>query len=76
MTVKKQPEPSDRELCEFANDWFRQFLKHLEIFMAETGKSLRSDSDLAELRLAAMRAVKMSLREPGGVSVSENRATV
>lgn len=65
MTVEKQPESSDRELSESANDWFRQFLKHLEIFMAETGRVLRPDSGSAELRLAAMRAVKLTLLESG-----------
>ena len=65
MIVKKQPESSAGELCESANDWFRQFLKHLEIYMAETGQTLRSDSDSAELRLAAVRAVKLTLRDSG-----------
>lgn len=65
MTVKKQPESSAGELPESANDWFRQFLKHLEIFMAHTGQALRSDSDLAEFRLAALRAVKLTLRDSG-----------
>ena len=65
MTVKKQPESSAGELYESANDWFRQFLKHLEIFMAETGQALRSDSDSADLRLAALRAVKLTLRDSG-----------
>ena len=65
MTIKKQPESSTGELCEPANDWFRQFLKHLEIYMAETGQALRSDSDSAELRLAALRAVKLTLRDSG-----------
>ncbi|MFO1041160.1 MAG: hypothetical protein U0941_05195 [Planctomycetaceae bacterium] len=67
MTVKKQPESSVRELYESANDWFRQFLKRLEINMADTGQALRSDSDLAEFRLAAMRAVKLTLRDSGAL---------
>ena len=65
MTVKKQPESRDRELCEAANDWFRTFLKHLEIHMAETGQALRSDSESTELRLAALLAVVLTLRESG-----------
>lgn len=65
MTVKKQPEASAGELSETANDWFRVFLKHLEIYMAETGKALRPDADSAELRLAAMRAVKLTLQDSG-----------
>lgn len=35
--------------------------------MAETGQALRSDSDTAELRLAALRAVKLTLRDSGAV---------
>jgi hypothetical protein len=65
MTVKKQPEASGGELCESANDWFRQFLKHLEIFMTETGQALRPDSESAEFFLAAMRAVKLTLEDSG-----------
>jgi hypothetical protein len=65
MTIQRQPESSAGELYESANDWFRQFLKHLEIFMADTGQALRSDSDMAELRLAALRAVKLTLRDSG-----------
>jgi hypothetical protein len=65
MTVKKQPEHIAGELCESANDWFRQFLKHVEIFMVETGQALNPDSELAELRLAAMRTVKLALRDSG-----------
>ena len=65
MTLKKQPESNAGELCESANTWFRQFLKHLELFMAETGQALHSDSDPAELRLAALRAVKLTLRDSG-----------
>lgn len=65
MTVKKQPEAGAGQLCESANDWFRQFLMQLEIDMAETGQSLRPDSELAEFCLAAMRAVKLTLRNSG-----------
>lgn len=65
MTVKKQPETSGGELCESANDWFRQFLKHLEIFMTETGQALRPDSEPTEFCLAAMRAVKLTLEDSG-----------
>ena len=65
MAVKKQPESSAGELCEAANDWFRQFLKHLEIFMVETGQALPPDSEPADFRLAAMRAVKFTLLDSG-----------
>lgn len=65
MTVRKQPEATAGELCESANDWFRQFLKHLEIHMAVTGQALRPDSEPAEFCLAAMRAVMETLRDSG-----------
>jgi hypothetical protein len=65
MTVKKPPESSAGELRESVNDWFRQFLKILEVFMAETGQPLHPDSESADLRLAAMRAVTLTLRDSG-----------
>lgn len=65
MAVKKQPESDAGELSESANDWFRQFLKHLELFMVETGQGLPTDSKLTDHRLAAMRAVKLTLLDSG-----------
>ncbi len=65
MAVKKQPESDARELSEAANDWFRQFLKHLELFMVETGQGLPPDTETAACRLAAMRAVKLTLLDSG-----------
>jgi hypothetical protein len=65
MAVKKQPESGTDELSEAAHDWFRQFLKDLELFMVETGLGLRPDSESADYRLAAMRAVKLTLLDSG-----------
>ncbi|MBV08365.1 hypothetical protein [Rubinisphaera sp.] len=65
MAVKKQPDPQSGTLHECANDWFRQFLKHLEIFLVETGQGLSSDSDTADYSLAAMQAVKLTLLDSG-----------
>lgn len=65
MAVKKQPDPDAGTLSEGANDWFRQFLKHLEIFLSETGQVLPSNADSADYSLAAMRAVKMTLLDSG-----------
>jgi len=65
MAVKKQPDSGAGELTESANDFFRQFIKHLEIYMVDTGQSLGPDSDSAEHRLAAMRAVKLTLIDSG-----------
>ena len=65
MAVKKQLDFDASDLPEAASDWFRQFLKHLELFMVETGQPLRPDSDSAEYQLAAMRAVKLTLLDSG-----------
>jgi hypothetical protein len=65
MAVKKQPDPNAGTLPEGASDWFRQFLKHLEISMAETGQGLSPDANSAEYSLAAMRAVKLTLLDSG-----------
>lgn len=65
MAVKKQPDPDTGTLHEGANDWFRQFLKHLEIFMAETGQGLSSDAKNSDYSFAAMQAVKLTLLDSG-----------
>ena len=52
-------------LSEGANDWFRQFLKHLEISLSETGQGLPPDADRADYGLAAMQAVKLTLLDSG-----------
>lgn len=65
MVVKKQPDSNAETVPEGANDWFRQFLKHLEISMAETGQGLPSNAKTSEFSLAAMRAVKMTLSDSG-----------
>lgn len=64
MTSKEQPD-SSVGLSETANDWFRQFIKHLEIYLAETGQALRQDSEPTEFCLAALRAVKLTLGDSG-----------
>lgn len=64
MAVEKQPDDSET-LSEGANEWFRQFLKHLEMFMVETGSELASDAETQEYSLAAMRAVKFTLLDAG-----------
>lgn len=65
MAVKKQPDPDAGTLSEGANDWFRQFLKHLEIFLSETGQGLPPNADRSDYSLAAMHAVKMTLLDSG-----------
>lgn len=65
MAVKKQPESGAGEISKTANDWFRQFVKLLELFFVETGQGLTPDAKAPDYRLAAMRAVKLTLVESG-----------
>ena len=65
MAVKKQPESGAGELSENANDWFRQFLKLLEISLAETGQGLPPDAQPRDYGLAALRAVRITLVDSG-----------
>ena len=65
MAVKKQPDSSGTDLHEAAHDWFRTFLKHVELFMVDTSQHLGPNSDAADYQLAAMRAVKRTLLDSG-----------
>lgn len=65
MAVKKQPDPRAGTLSEGANDWFRQFLKHLEISVSEVGQALPSHPSTTDYGHAAMRAVKTTLLDSG-----------
>ncbi len=65
MAVKKQPESGAGELSETANDWFRQFLKLLELSLVETGQGLPPDAQPTDYGLAAMRAVRLTLLDSG-----------
>ena len=65
MPVTKQPDSGTGELTEAANDWFRQFLKHLELYLVATGQRLTADSEPADYSLAAMQAVKLTLLDAG-----------
>lgn len=65
MAVKKQPESDVGGLHDALNDWFRQFLKHLEVYMFEAGQELPSDAQSMDLCLAAMQAAKWTLLDSG-----------
>ena len=65
MAIKKQPNPQVAALHEGANDWFRQFVKHLELSLAETGQGLPSDSKITDYGLVAVQAVKLTLLDSG-----------
>lgn len=65
MAVKKQPDHGTGEIFESVNDWFRQFLKHLELHLMETGQRLSSDTSPSDCHLAAMQAVRLTLLDSG-----------
>jgi hypothetical protein len=65
MAVKKQPESAGGEIPEAASDWFRQFLKLVELTIVEMGPGLPPEATPADCRLAAMRAVKLTLLDSG-----------
>jgi|694.fasta_scaffold46585_3 hypothetical protein len=65
MAVKKQPDPESATVSEGANDWFRQFLKHLELSWSEIGKDLPSNATLTDYSLAALQAAKITLLDSG-----------
>ena len=65
MAVKKQPDSDAGEFSEVADDWFRQFLRHLELDLVATCEGIATDTDRDSLRLAALRAVKRTLIDSG-----------
>lgn len=65
MAVKKQPDPESATVSEGANDWFRQFLKHLELSWSEISKDLPSNATLTDYSLAALQAAKITLLDSG-----------
>jgi hypothetical protein len=65
MAVKKQPDSKSATISEGANDWFRQFLKHLELSWSEIGQTIPSDATPEDYGLATMQAVKMTLLDSG-----------
>jgi len=65
MAVKKQPDPDTDEIPAFVNEWFRQFLKHLEMHLVSHGQSISSESAPADYHLAAIQAVRSTLLDSG-----------
>ena len=65
MAVKKQPDSDLETLHQAVGDWVREFLKHLEISMVETGQDLPADAKNMDRCIAAMRAVKLTLIDSG-----------
>lgn len=65
MGVKKQPDSEAGKIPEVVDDWFRQFIKHLELYLIETGQELSPDATNTDCGLAALRAVRLTLRDSG-----------
>lgn len=64
MTVKKQPDSDAASLPAAANDWYQTFLRILEGFLAETGRT-EPECDPSELPRAAVNAVRLTLLDSG-----------
>ncbi len=62
---EKQLDFEAEGLSEVASDWFRQFRKHLELAMVDTGRGLPSDATPADYQLAVLNAVKLTLLDSG-----------
>ena len=65
MAVKKQPDQGIGEISGSVNEWFRLFLKHLELHLVAFGPSISSDSAPADYHLAALQAVRLTLLDSG-----------
>ena len=65
MAVKKQPNHGAGEISGSVDEWFRQFLKHLELHLVAFGQSISSDSAPADYHLAAIQAVRLTLLDSG-----------
>lgn len=65
MAVKKQPNHGAGEISGSVDEWFRQFLKHLELHLVAFGQSISSDSAPADYHLATMQAVRLTLLDSG-----------
>jgi hypothetical protein len=65
MAAKKLPEPGSPSTPEYASDWFRQFLKHLELEIADSGRELQADPDVLDCGLIAIQAVHRTLLDSG-----------
>ncbi len=65
MGAKKQPDSEAGKIPEGVDEWFRQFIKHLELYLVETGQELSFDAKSIDCGLAALRAVRLTLRDSG-----------
>lgn len=65
MAAKKLPEPGSTSTPEYASDWFRQFLKHLELEIADGGRELQAGSDVLDCVLIAIQALHRTLLDSG-----------
>ncbi len=73
VTTKRHEPESPRPkkaVSAHADDWNRQFIKHLEIHLVDAGRNLPVDLGDVELRIAALRAVFETLTDSGMESES------
>lgn len=65
MAVKKQPEANPDGLSEAADDWFRSFLKHVELHLADTARDLPAAATSTDFGIATIHAVLRTLLDAG-----------
>jgi hypothetical protein len=65
MAVKKQPDSDVAGLHEDVEDWFRTFIKSLELSLVELGRELPPRAKSIDCARIALRSVKLILRDSG-----------
>lgn len=58
MAIKKQPDSVPGKIPEVADEWLRQFLKHLEVHLVESAQRLNAESLLRDLSLTGRYSVR------------------
>lgn len=65
MAIKRQPESEFAKIDEHALDWFRVFLKHLEIELIDSAGDLPAEAGSKDYALTALKAARRTLVESG-----------
>ena len=69
MTTTKSHEPEEHASPDFisadSDDWFRQFVKHLDLHLIDASRNLRRQASVAELQAAAARAIVTTYLDSG-----------
>lgn len=69
MTTTRRPEPespeTSRTLSGDADDWIRQFIKHLELRFLDASRNLSPNASVSELQVATAQAILATFTESG-----------